>query len=107
MVSFIDDHRDVYGVESICRVVPIAPSTYFEHKAQQRCPDRRSARVKRDEVLREKIQTQWDADEQAYGARKMWKALKRAKVPGGAPDAGYGPFGRGSRQGVQADDDGR
>ena len=71
----------MYGVESICRVVPIAPSTYFEHKAQQRCPDRRSARVKRDEVLREKIQTQWDADEQAYGARKMWKALKRAKVP--------------------------
>ena len=35
MVRFIDDHRDVYGVESICATVPIAPSTYFLHKAQR------------------------------------------------------------------------
>ena len=45
MVRFIDDHRTVYGVESICAVVPIAPSTYFRHKAEQRDPTRRSARV--------------------------------------------------------------
>ena len=36
MVAFIDDHRQAYGVEPICRVLPIAPSTYFRHKAEQR-----------------------------------------------------------------------
>ena len=40
MASYIDDHRDVYGVEPICRVLPIAPSTYFEHKAKEANPDR-------------------------------------------------------------------
>ncbi len=49
MVGFIDDHRDVYGVESICTVVPIAPSTYFRHKAHQADPTRRSARAQRDD----------------------------------------------------------
>jgi hypothetical protein len=48
MVGFIDDHRDVYGVESICAVLPIAPSTYFQHKAQQADPTRRSARAQRN-----------------------------------------------------------
>ena len=43
MVAFIDAHRDVHGVESICALLPIAPSTYFRHKAQQADPDRRSA----------------------------------------------------------------
>ena len=45
MVAFIDDHRKTYGVESICRVLPIAPSTYFRHKAEQRDPLKRSARA--------------------------------------------------------------
>ena len=52
MVGFIDDHRRVYGVESICAVLPIAPSTYFRHKAQEADPTRRSARAQRDEELR-------------------------------------------------------
>ena len=53
MVQFIDDHRDAYGVESICTVVPIATSTYFWHKASHADPTRRSARVQRDDGARE------------------------------------------------------
>ena len=49
MVTFIDQHRDAYGVEPICAVLPIAPSTYFRCKAEQRDPMRRSARRQRDE----------------------------------------------------------
>ena len=52
MVRFIDDHREVYGVESICTVVPIAPSTYFLHKARQAHPTQRSARTQQDDALK-------------------------------------------------------
>ena len=44
MVSFIDGHRGVYGIEPICEVLPIAPSTYYEHKRREVHPERRSAR---------------------------------------------------------------
>src|SRR5437667_11702446 len=59
MVGFIDDHRRVYGVESIRAVLPIAPSTYFRHKAQEADPTRRSARAQRDEELRAIIRRIW------------------------------------------------
>jgi transposase InsO family protein len=78
MVRFIDDHRDVYGVESICATVPIAPSTYFLHKAQHADPSQRSARTQRDDQLRVEIQRVWDANHQVYGPRKVWKQLRRA-----------------------------
>ena len=55
MVAFIDEHRDEYGVEPICAVLPIAPSTYYEHTARRLDPERRSARAKRDEELRDEI----------------------------------------------------
>ena len=55
MIAFIDDHRDVYGVEPICRVLPIAPSTYFEHVAQRRNPMRLSARAQRDQALKPEL----------------------------------------------------
>ena len=55
MKAFIDEHRDVYGVEPICRVLPIAPSTYYEHAARQADPDRRSARERRDIELCQEI----------------------------------------------------
>jgi putative transposase len=45
MVAFIDAHRKTYGVEPICRELPIAPSTYFRHKLLARDPTRRSARA--------------------------------------------------------------
>jgi putative transposase len=53
MVSFIDDHREVYGVEPICRVLPIAPSTYYAHKAQQARPETRSRRSLRDDEVQD------------------------------------------------------
>ena len=77
MVQFIDDHRDAYGVESICTVVPIAPSTYFWHKARHADPTRRSARVHRDDGWRREIQRVWDDNQQVYGPRKVWRQLRR------------------------------
>jgi transposase InsO family protein len=77
MVRFIDDHRTVYGVESICAVVPIAPSTYFRHKAEQRDPARRSARAQHDAVLRAIILRIWTENHQVYGPRKVWKQMGR------------------------------
>jgi putative transposase len=51
MVAFIDEHREAVGVVPICDVLPIAPSTYYENKAQANEPQRRSDRAKRDEEL--------------------------------------------------------
>lgn len=77
MVQFVDDHRDVYGVEPICAVVPIAPSTYFLEKARQADPTRRPARAQRDDALRPEIQRVWNEHFQVYGPRKVWKQLRR------------------------------
>ena len=81
MVAFIDQHRDTYGVEPICAQVPIAPSTYFLHKAQQADPTRRSARAQRDDELRVEIQRVWDEHQQVYGPRKVWRQLRREQIP--------------------------
>jgi putative transposase len=80
MVTFIDQHRDTYGVEPICAVLPIAPSTYFLRKAQQQDPETRSARARRDDELRAVIQRVWDDNEQVYGPRKVWRQLRREGV---------------------------
>ena len=77
MVTFIDQHRELYGVEPICAVVPIAPSTYFLWKAQAQDPTTRSARAQRDDELRATIQRVWDGNAQVYGPRKVWKQLRR------------------------------
>jgi len=77
MVTFIDQHRARYGVEPICRVLPIAPATYFRHKAQQADPTKRSARAIRDEVLKAIIDRIWREHDQAYGAHKVWKQMGR------------------------------
>jgi putative transposase len=60
MVAFIDDHREEHGVEPICEVLPIAPSTYYAHKAAESDPDLRSCRAKRDEYLRREIRRVWE-----------------------------------------------
>jgi transposase InsO family protein len=80
MGRFLDQHRATYGVEPICAVLPIAPSTYFRWKAQQQDPTTRSARAQRDDDLRAVIQRVWDANEQVYGPRKVWRQLRREKV---------------------------
>jgi putative transposase len=77
MVAFIDQHRDTDGVESICALLPIAPSTYFLRKVQQQDPTQRSARAQRDDELRPAIQRVWDDNEQVYGPRKVWRQLRR------------------------------
>jgi putative transposase len=77
MVGYIDDHRDRFGVEPICAVLPIAPSTYFLHKARQQDPTTRSARERRDDELKVAIQRIWDANHQVYGPRKVWNELRR------------------------------
>jgi len=80
MVAFIDDHRADYGVEPICEVLPIAPSTYYEAKAREADPTQLPARAKRDAELREHIQRVWDENWKAYGARKVWLQLRREKI---------------------------
>jgi transposase InsO family protein len=76
-VAYIDAHRDRFGVESICRALPIAPSTYHRHRLRQVEPTRRSARARRDDTLRPEIQRVWDENHQVYGPRKVWKQLQR------------------------------
>jgi transposase InsO family protein len=80
MVRFITDHRKEYGVEPICAVLPIAPSTYHRHRAGQVDPTRRSARAQRDDALRPEIQRVYDEHHQVYGPRKVWKQLRRERV---------------------------
>ncbi len=77
MVTYIDDYKDRFGVEPICAVLPIAPSTYYAHKAKHRDPDLRSARAKRDEGLKPEIQRVWEKNFRVYGVRKVWRQLKR------------------------------
>jgi putative transposase len=77
MVAFIDAHRKVHGVESICTLLPIAPSTYFRHKAQQADPTKRSTRAQRDDALRAIICRIWHENHQVYGPRKVWRQMGR------------------------------
>jgi len=80
MLAFIDAHRDLYGVESICKHLPIAPSTYYEHKARQSDPTRIPKRVQREAELRGSIRRVWQENFRAYGARKVWKQLHREQI---------------------------
>ncbi len=77
MVTFIDEHRDEHGVESICRQLPIAPSTYHEQRAREVDPSRLPDRAVRDAFLREEIERVWKENFGAYGARKVWHQLGR------------------------------
>ncbi len=77
MIAYIDDHKDRYGVEPICAVLPIAPSTYYEHKAREADPERRPPRLQRDQALSEEVRRVWEENFQVYGARKVWRQLNR------------------------------
>ena len=80
-VAFIDAHRTTYGVEPICAVVRIAPSTYYEAKARQADPMRRPARAQREARLTPEIDRVWRANRRVYGAKKVWKQLAREGIP--------------------------
>jgi transposase InsO family protein len=80
MVGYIDAHKERFGVEPICAVLPIAPSMYYEHKARQRDPDRLPARAQRDAQLKPEVQRVWSENFRVYGARKVWLQLNRESV---------------------------
>jgi len=77
MIAFIDDHRATYGVEPICRVLPIAPSSYHARVAQRRDPSRLSARARRDRDLKPEIARVFAENFAVYGVRKVWRQLAR------------------------------
>lgn len=78
MISFIQAHHDRCGVEPICKVLQIAPSTYYARAAIARNPDLSSNRVKQDAIDREKIDQAYDESGQRYGARKIWHELRNS-----------------------------
>ena len=75
--AFVDQHRDAYGVEPICRQLQIAPSTYYAYKARQQDPDLQSQRAKRDLALEPEIRRIWEENQRVYGVKKVWRQLRR------------------------------
>jgi putative transposase len=80
MISFIDAYRCEHGVEPICEQLPIAPSTYYEHKARALDPERLPPRIKRDLQLEIDIRRVYEANFKVYGARKVWRQLSREAI---------------------------
>jgi putative transposase len=80
MIAFIDNHRGAYGVEPICKVLPIAPSTYHARAARRADPARLSPRARRDLVLAAEIRRVFEANFHVYGVRKIWRQLGREGV---------------------------
>ena len=81
MMAFIDEHKEAYGVEPICSVLPIAPSMYYEQRARQADPSRLPERTRRDAALKVEIERVWNENRQVYGARKVWRQLHREGFP--------------------------
>jgi putative transposase len=80
MIAFIDAHRTVYGVEPICKVLPIAPSTYHAYAARRADPNKLPARAKRDEALKAEIRRVFETNFRVYGVRKVWHQLAREGI---------------------------
>ena len=83
MIAFIDDQRGIYGLgprsgpRPICRVLPIAPSTYSAAVARRADLAKASARVRRDVDLKVVIRRVFEANYGVYGVRKVWHQLRR------------------------------
>jgi len=80
MIAFIDEHRAAYGVEPICRVLPIAPSTYHAHAARRADPAKLPARARRDAALMVQIRRVFEENFRVYGVRKIWRQLGREGI---------------------------
>lgn len=80
MSAFIDRERENHGVESICKVLTISPSTYYRFKDLEANPAKRCVRTRRDEVLKPEIARVFDKNQQVYGAHKVWKQLNRESI---------------------------
>jgi transposase InsO family protein len=79
MIRFVDAYREKHGVEPICKVLPIAPSTYYEHVRRRVKPETAPPRVKRDCELMQEIRRVFDENFQVYGVRKVWRQLLRER----------------------------
>ena len=77
MIQFIEDHRDDHGVEPICRVLPIAPATFYDNMAKRADPSRLSDRAKRDAELKPEIERVFEQNLKVYGVRKVWRQMHR------------------------------
>jgi transposase InsO family protein len=77
MIQFIEDHRGDHGVEPICRVLPIAPATFYDHLAKRADPSLLSDRAKRDEELKPEIERVFEENLSVYGVRKVWHQMRR------------------------------
>ena len=77
MRAFVDEHRENFGVEPICKVLQVAPSGYRKHAARRRDPSRRCRRALRDERLIPQVERVWQANLRVYGADKVWRQLHR------------------------------
>ncbi len=80
MVDFVEENRLAYGVEPICAMLPIAPATYYEHRARRLDPRKRSAREKSDEQLSFQIRRIFEENFRVYGAEKVWRQLSREGI---------------------------
>jgi transposase InsO family protein len=80
MRAFIDEHREAFGVEPLCKVLQIAPSGYRRYAAQQRNPALRCARSLRDDALIPHIERVWQANMQVYGVDKVWRQMNREGI---------------------------
>ena len=80
MIAFIDEHRAIHGVEPICRVLPIAPSTYHAHAARRADPGKLPARARRDVTLKTEIRRVYEENFRVYGVRKVWRQLLREGI---------------------------
>ena len=79
-MAYIDAHKSAYGVGPICKMLPIAPSTYYAIKANERAPELRCTRVTRDEYLQAEIERAWGENLCVYGVRKVWRQLNREGI---------------------------
>ena len=79
--TFIDEHRDRFGVEPLCKTLQVAPSAYRRHVARRRNPELRSRRAKRDEALNVDITRVWSTNREVYGADKVWRQMHRESLP--------------------------
>ena len=77
MIAFIDDHRGAHGVEPICRVLPIAPSTYHDHMAKRADPAKMSVRARRDMAMKVEVARVFAENFRVYGVRKVWRQMRR------------------------------
>lgn len=80
MIAFIDDHREAHGIEPICKVLPIAPSTYHDHVAKRIDPSRLSARAKWDEALKDEVRRVFEASASTAFARSGGSCNARAST---------------------------